>query len=505
MMHGEIILINHTSHEVRAAVLSQGTVSEFFVERSRKRTAVGNIYKGKVVKVLPGMQSAFVDIGLSKAAFLHIADMQAAPDPEEDIYSDEDDILNEGYEKDRPAPILPIEDLLTEGQEIIVQVAKDAIGSKGARLTMHLSIPGRHLVLMPGYEHIGVSRKIEDAEEREKLRDILKAILPPEGGLIARTVSKGQSAGDLTADRDYLLRIWRKVQETGESATAPALIYKDDNLIFRILRDVVDEDTQEIIIDDPAAYDSLTAFCKDYLPTLPAKLTLYTKDMPLFDEYNAEIEINRLLDKKVWLRSGGYIVIEQTEALTVIDVNTGKFVGKRNFEETILKTNIEAAREISHQLKLRNIGGIVIVDFIDMETEENRTKVLELLDGLLREDRARASVVNITPLGLVEITRKRAQESVTRLMSEPCPYCEGKGVVKSRISVCYDILRHIRRLAPECKGKTLLLEAHNEVADILLSNERESLADLELLYNVKIEMKFRPHFHLEHYEIIPLE
>ena len=503
-MQGEIILINHTTHEVRAAVLSQGTVSEFFIERSRTRTTVGNIYKGKVVKVLPGMQSAFVDIGLHKAAFLHITDMQAS-DPEEEFYDGEDDILNGEDEKERASLSLPIEEILTEGQEIIVQVAKDAIGSKGARLTMHLSIPGRHLVLMPGYEHIGVSRKIEDAEEREKLREILKAILPPEGGLIARTVSKGQSESDLTADRDYLLRIWKKVRQSCESAAAPSLIYEDGNLIFRVLRDVVGCDTHEIIIDDPAAYANLTEFCNDYLPALSAKLTLYTKDTPLFDVYNTEIEVNRLFDKKVWLRSGGYIVIEQTEALTVIDVNTGKFVGKRNFEETILKTNIEAAREISHQMKLRNIGGIIIVDFIDMETEENRTKVLDLLNELLWDDRARASLVNITSLGLVEITRKRSQESVTRLMSEPCPYCEGKGIVKSRATICYEILRHIRRIAPECQKKTLLMEAHNEVADMLLSNERESLTELESLFNVKIEMKFRPHFHLEHYEIIPLE
>ncbi|MDR2884551.1 MAG: Rne/Rng family ribonuclease [Deferribacteraceae bacterium] len=497
-MQNKIILINSTSHETRAAVLSQGNISELFLERSRKRTLVGNIYKGKVVKVLPGMQSAFVDIGLHKAAFLHVAD----------IHTDISDIEDESEEYDDIVPtetsFPPIEDLLHEGQEIIIQVAKDATGNKGARLTMHLSLAGRHLVLMPNYSHIGVSRKIEDEDERDKLRDILKTICPAEHGLIARTVSKGQNIDDLVADRDYLLRIWAKVCESAAKSGAPKLVYEDDNLIFRILRDVVSEDTSELIIDNESDYNELLQFCKDYLPELEGKITLYNKPTPLFDAYNVELEINRVLDKKIWLRSGGYIIIDPTEALTVIDVNTGKFVGKRNFEETILKTNIEAAREIAHQLKLRNIGGIIIVDFIDMEVSENKTKVLNLLDELLREDRARASVVNITPLGLVEITRKRAQESVIRLMSEPCPYCEGRGVIKSRLTVCYDILRMIRRIGPESKGKRLLLEAHNEVADILLSNERESLDALEKDFDISIEVQFRPNFHLENYEIIPL-
>ncbi|MDR0454773.1 MAG: Rne/Rng family ribonuclease [Deferribacteraceae bacterium] len=502
-MQSNTILINHTSYEVRAAVLSQGAISEFFVEHPHKCTAVGNIYKGKVVKILPGMQSAFVDIGLFKAAFLHIADIKK-PRPEDEFCGSEEDIHDDECEKEFASPDLPIEEILTEGQEIVVQVAKDATGNKGARLTMHLSVSGRYLVLMPGYKHIGISRKIGDSEEREKLKKLLKAILPPEGGLIARTVSKGRSENDLTADRDYLLRIWKRIQLNCESAAAPALVYKDDNLIFRILRDVVGYDTDEILIDDTAAYTNLTIFCNEYLPALTDKLKLYTKHTPIFEAYNAEIEVNRLLDKKVWLRSGGYIVIEHTEALTVIDVNTGKFVGKRNFEETIFKTNIEAAREITHQIKLRNLGGIIIVDFIDMETEENRAKVLNLLNELLREDRAHASVVSITALGLVEITRKRAQESLIRLMSEPCPYCEGKGVVKSRMTICYDILRHIRRTAKEYKGKNLILETHSEVADILLSNAREYLSDLESLFNIKIEMKFASHFHIEHYEITPV-
>lgn len=498
------IIINSAINEVRAAVIEQGTVSELFLERTRKRTVVGNIYKGKVVKVLPGMQSAFVDIGLQKASFLHVADLIAPKEIEDDDFdenNDDVDIAEPAEEQALPA----IEELLKEGQEIIVQVTKDASGTKGARSTMHLSIPGRHLVLMPGYCHIGVSRKIEDAEERDKLRNILKDIMPEEGGLIARTVSKGQSRQELEADRDYLLRIWHKVNKSMDNAQVPQLIYEDGNLLHRIMRDVVTTDFDEIIVDSPAIFESLATFCHDYMPELLDKLVLYTNDVPLFDAYNVEIEINRVLDKKVWLRSGGYIVIDQAEALTVIDVNTGKFVGKRNFEETILKTNIEAAHEIAHQLRLRNIGGIVIVDFIDMQASENKGKVLNLLEELLREDRSRASVVNITPLGLVEITRKRAQESITRLLSEACPYCEGRGVVKSRITVSYDILRYIRRIAHEYRGHKIIVEAHNEVADILTSNEREALADLESDFGIALEIKIKPHFHLEHYELIPLD
>ncbi len=509
-MNAKTILVNCTPHEVRVAVLEQGTLSEMYIERRRKKSVVGNIYKGRVVKVLPGMQSAFVDIGLSKAAFLHVADIQSLDSDavleaadlagsSGDNDTGYDDEYNGGYN------LPPIEELLSDKQEILVQVAKDAIGNKGARLTMQLSIPGRHLVLMPGYPHIGVSRKIEDCEERDKLRDILKEIRPPEDGLIARTVSRGQSLEDLKNDRDYLLRLWDSAMQASQEPGAPRLIYEDDNLIYRILRDTVADETQQIIVDSEKEYTELLALAANYMPDRKMSISLYADDTPLFDFYNVEIEIKRILDKKIWLRSGGYIVIDQAEALTVIDVNTGKFVGKRNFEETIFKTNLEAAREIAHQLKLRNIGGIIIVDFIDMLSIENRNKVVELMDDLLRQDRARASVVNITPLGLVEITRKRAQESLIRLMSEPCPYCEGRGVIKSRLTVCYDILRELRRIAPEHRDSRIVLEAHNEITDMLLSGERESIDTLEEDYGIVIEVKSRAHMHLEHYELIPLE
>lgn len=486
------ILINSNSKEVRAAVMDGGNVSELFIERINKKSVAGNIYKGKVVKVLPGMQSAFVEIGLQRAAFLHVADIYAEnadnnipfiDDEREDSDSDDD---TKTFEQ---KPLTPIEDILTDGQEIVVQVAKDAIAAKGARLTTHLTIPGRYIVLMPGYDHIGISRKIEDEEERERLRLILNEIKPEGVGLIARTVSDSMSKDDLKGDLEYLEGIWKKIDTGIENAQAPSLIYEDHDLIFKILRDVTTKDVSRIIIDNRDDFDKMRKFLKDYLVNLDVSIELYDEDLPLFDQYNIEIEINRILDKKVWLRSGGSIVIDQAEALTVIDVNTGKYVGKRNFDDTILKTNLEASKEIAHQLKIRNIGGIIIVDFIDMERLEDREKVLHTLEQYLKEDRAKTSVVNISPLGLVEITRKRVQESMARMMSEPCPYCEGRGVIKSKITVCYEIMRKLRRAAPDNRDKTLSIEAHPEVADLLLTHESEEVENIEDKYGVSVRVE----------------
>lgn len=503
------IIINSSAHEVRVAVLENGNPAEIMIERARNKSVAGSVYMGKVVKVLPGMQSAFVEIGLPKAAFLHVADLFVESDKDamlEQVTSTiELDETDESGSPQKERVFTPIEQLLREGQEILVQVAKEAIGAKGARLTTHLTIPGRYLVLMPGYEHIGVSRKIDNDEERDRLRDILKEIKPEGMGLIARTVSDRLSREDIVADLDYLTRIWERINTNIKNAKAPALIYEDHDLIFRILRDVVTRDVRRIIIDNKADYLKMKSFLREYLPSLNIDISLYDKEMPIFDFYNIEMEISRILEKKVWLRSGGYIVIDQAEALTVIDVNTGKFVGKRNFEETILKTNLEAAKEIAAQLRLRNIGGIIIVDFIDMEREEHKEKVLSALEVELKNDRAKASVVNISPLGLVEITRKRVQESLARALSEPCPHCEGRGVIKSRISVCYDILRELRRIAPAHPRMKIFVEAHPEVAELVMNNEKESLDEIELMNDVKVEIKPNKAFHQEHYEVIPLE
>ena len=489
------ILINSGIREVRAAVLTGGNVSEIFIERLNKKSVAGNIYKGKVVKVLPGMQSAFVEIGLQRAAFLHIADIYTGSSDElryEENISDDDSESSEeidtGEIHSEQQHYAPISEILTEGQEIIVQVAKDAIAAKGARLTTHLTIPGRYLVLMPGYEHIGVSRKIENEAERERLKDILTKLRPEGMGLIARTVSDGLSLEELAADLEYIKGVWAGVEALTHTSSAPSLLYEDHNLIYKILRDVVTADTTRILIDNKADYDKMQEFFINHLSNLDLKIEYYQGDELLFDLYNVEIEVNRLLDKKVWLRSGGSIVIDQAEALTVIDVNTGKYVGRHNFDDTILKTNLEASKEIAHQLKMRNIGGIIIVDFIDMERVEDREKVLTTLEQYLKEDRAKTSVVNISPLGLVEITRKRVRDSVTRIISEPCPYCEGRGVIKSKITVCYEIMRELTQLAAHHKGAAISIEANVDVANLILEHERETIDNLENEYNVHIEI-----------------
>jgi ribonuclease G len=503
------IIVNSTLNEVRVAILENGNPAEIYVERAHSKNVAGNIYKGRVIKVLPGIQSAFIDVGLPKAAFLPAADVYVENgervsflenniDGEREVA--EIDITDEEEPKDIP----PIEEMLKEGQDIVVQVAKEAIGQKGARLTTHLTVPGRYIVLMPGYEHVGVSRKIEDDKERDRLRDILKAIKSPNMGLIARTVTAGHDEEELRADFDYLSRLWSKIKDK-MSGKSPCLIYEDHGLVFRILRDAATADVSRIVIDNKAEFLKIKSFLREFLPDIHVEVALYTNDIPIFDYYNIEIEIGRILDKKVWLKSGGYIIIDQAEALTVIDVNTGKFVGKRNFEDTILKTNLEAAKEIAWQLKLRNIGGIIIVDFIDMAKEENRQKVLKALEHEMKSDRAKASVVNISPLGLVEITRKRVQESLSRVLSEACPYCEGRGLVKSKLTICYDILREVRRIAPFVRNRRIVIEAHPDVVDLILDDEKESLDEIELMMSVNVEVTPNDTLHIHDYEVTPLD
>jgi len=505
------IIVNSTLNEVRVAILENGNPAEIYVERAHSKNVAGNIYKGRVIKVLPGIQSAFVDVGLPKAAFLPAADVYVENGErvsflESSLGGGERDIAEvelNGDANDEPKEIPPIEDMLKEGQEIIVQVAKESIGQKGARLTTHLTVPGRYIVLMPGYEHVGVSRKIEEDEERERLRKVLKNIKTPNMGIIARTVSAGHDEEELRADFDYLSRLWSKIREK-MSAQSPHLIYEDHGLIFRILRDAATADVSKIVIDNKADFLKVKSFLREFLPDMHMEVALFTNDIPIFDYYNIEIEIGRILDKKVWLKSGGYIIIDQAEALTVIDVNTGKFVGKRNFEDTILKTNLESSKEIAWQLKLRNIGGIIIVDFIDMAKEENKQKVLKALENDMKNDRAKASVVNISPLGLVEITRKRVQESLSRTLSEACPYCEGRGLVKSKLTICYDILREVRRIAPFVRNKRILIEAHPDVVDLILDEEKQSLDEIELMMSVNVEAIPNDTLHIHDYEVTPI-
>jgi len=503
------IIVNSTLNEVRVAILENGNPAEIYVERAHSKNVAGNIYKGRVIKVLPGIQSAFVDVGLPKAAFLPAADVYVENGErvsflENNIDGERDVAEIEITHEEEPKDIPPIEDMLKEGQEIVVQVAKEAIGQKGARLTTHLTVPGRYIVLMPGYEHVGVSRKIEDDSERDRLRDVLKAIKSPNMGLIARTVTQGHDEEELRADVDYLSRLWSKIKDK-MSGKSPCLIYEDHGLVFRILRDAATAEVNRIVIDNKAEFLKIKSFLREFLPDMNMEVSLYTNDIPIFDYYNIEIEIGRILDKKVWLKSGGYIIIDQAEALTVIDVNTGKFVGKRNFEDTILKTNLESAKEIAWQLKLRNIGGIIIVDFIDMAKEENKQKVLKTLENEMKADRAKASVVNISPLGLVEITRKRVQESLSRVLSEACPYCEGRGLVKSKLTICYDILREVRRIAPFFRNRKIVIEAHPDVVDLILDDEKESLDEIELMMSVNVEVTPNHTLHIHDYEVTPID
>ncbi|ADD69134.1 ribonuclease, Rne/Rng family [Denitrovibrio acetiphilus DSM 12809] len=503
------IIVNSTLNEVRVAILENGNPAEIYVERAHSKNVAGNIYKGRVIKVLPGIQSAFVDVGLPKAAFLPAADVYVENGErvsflENNIDSERTVTDIDQMTEDEQKNIPPIEDMLKEGQEIVVQVAKEAIGQKGARLTTHLTVPGRYIVLMPGYEHVGVSRKIEDEQERDRLRDVLKAIKSPNMGLIARTVTAGHDEEELRADVDYLSRLWSKIKDK-MSGKSPCLIYEDHGLVFRILRDAATSDVSRIVIDNKAEFLKIKSFLREFLPDMNMEVSLFTNDIPIFDYYNIEIEIGRILDKKVWLKSGGYIIIDQAEALTVVDVNTGKFVGKRNFEDTILKTNLEASKEIAWQLKLRNIGGIIIVDFIDMAKEENQQKVMKALEHEMKSDRAKASVVNISPLGLVEITRKRVQESLSRVLSEACPYCEGRGLVKSKLTICYDILREVRRIAPFFRNRRIVIEAHPDVVDIILDDEKGSLGEIELMMSVNVEVNANHTLHIHDYEVTPLD
>ncbi|HSR37089.1 MAG TPA: Rne/Rng family ribonuclease, partial [Desulfurivibrionaceae bacterium] len=481
---GNELVINTTSHETRIALIENGTIAELYIERSRVKGIVGNIYKGRVIRVLPGMQAAFVDIGLEKAAFLYVADV-FDPLEEYEGFMDgngkKDGASQEADGEERPVlhPTHPIEELLQEGQELLVQVSKEPIGTKGARITSHISLPGRHLVYMPTVDHVGISRRIEDEEERERLREIVARIKPAGSGFIVRTVSEGKSEDDLIADMKYLIKLWEEVAKRKEKASAPLLIHADLDVTQKVVRDILTEDVNRIVVDAKPEYDRIVQFITTFMPKMKYSIEHYDDEEPIFDHFGLEVEISRALGRKVWLKSGGYIIIEQTEALTAIDVNTGRFVGKHNLEDTILKTNLEAVKEIAYQLRLRNIGGIIIIDFIDMEKEVNREKVFTALEEALKSDKSKTNILKISELGLVEMTRKRVRESIGRMMCEPCPYCEGRGYVKSKTTVCHEIFRELRREMLDIRGTKVMLTVHPQVADLLYDEERRGLEELE--------------------------
>ncbi|MEW5851522.1 MAG: Rne/Rng family ribonuclease [Myxococcota bacterium] len=514
---GVQLVINAESHETRVALLENGVVAELLFERKKERGIVGNIYKGRVQRVLPGMQAAFVDIGLEKAAFLYVGDIlpRTHHDEEEDEEARKGDTVPEppppprepereperDHRYERRRDDLRIDELLKEGQEIMVQVAKDAIGTKGVRVTCQVSLPGRHLVFMPDSNHVGISRRIKDETERARLKEIVEGLRPPGSGFVVRTAGEGVPRAKLEADVGFLLKVWQDVKQKLESTRAPALIHPDLDLILRATRDLFTADVEKLVVDDKAAYERIIGFIGGFQSSLVSVVELYQGQEPLFDNMGIEQEISRALSRKVWLKSGGYIVIDQAEALTAIDVNTGRFVGKRNLEDTITKTNLEAVKEIAYQLRLRNIGGMIVIDFIDMDKPQNREKVHQALDEELKKDRARTNVVRISELGLVEMTRQRVRESLGRMLTEPCFYCEGRGAIKNKLTVAYDIFRQVRRQAPTIREKVLVVHCHPEVADLIYDTEQDHLEELEHATGKKLVMRARGSFHQEQFEI----
>ncbi len=490
----EQILVNFTPMETRVALLDNGATQDIYIERSLNRGIVGNIYAGRVVRVLPGMQAAFVDIGVERTSFIHVSDILA---------------LDSHGREDRSRVPENITDHLHEGMKIIVQVTKDPLGSKGARLTTQLSVSTRYLVLLPQTDHVGISQLIEDSVERARLQQVLAQALEVEemhsaGGFILRTAAEGIERDELAADLRYLNRLWAAVTRRAKAATAAELLYADLPLHLRIVRDLARPSVDRIFVDSRECFDLLQEFCRDYMPEVGALLEYYNGERPLFDMHGVEDELQRALQRRVELKSGGYLVIDQTEAMTTVDVNTGSFVGKRNQAETILKTNLEAATALARQLRVRNLGGIIIVDFIDMDDVEHRRQVHRTLEKLMRRDPARNQITGVSELGLVEMTRKRTRESLERILCEGCPVCQGRGVVKTAETVCYEIFREIMRDARAYDNATLMVLAAQAVVDRLLDEESSHLADLEDFIGKTISLRAEPGYSPEHFDIVLL-
>ncbi|MBX9702849.1 MAG: Rne/Rng family ribonuclease, partial [Silvanigrellaceae bacterium] len=486
-------------------------VSEYYIERSSERGILGSIFKGKVIRVLPGMQSCFVDIGLERAAFLYGGDIRS-DDPEvvseifdEDgkpIDQDLEDLQTHSATSSRSYHrALRIQDLVKDGQEILVQVAKDAISTKGARVTTYLSLPGRYVVLMPNINHIGVSRRILEEEERNRLKGLVQKVKPEGVGIIVRTASEYISDEKIIADIEFLVKLWESIKIKSLKSKAPSLVHEDLDLVFRATRDLISRDLDRIVIDDKPRYEDLVRFLNRFSVKLGAQVQLYQGASQIFDAFGIEQEISKAIGSKVWLKSGGYLIIEQTEALAAIDVNTGRFVGGKSLGDTILKTNLEAVKEIVQQLRIRNIGGIIILDFIDMEKSEDRDRVFQALSEELKKDKAKTTVLRISEMGLVQMTRKRTEESLLQKLSEGCPYCEGKGHIKSTISVTYDVLRELKREIIRSSHINLIIKVNPHIADRLLEDDKVYLDEIRLHSGKKIFVKSVPDFHIENFEI----
>lgn len=490
------LLVNCHRYETRAALVENNTPIEFYLDRSNDQGLVGNVYKGRVQRVLPGMQAAFVDVGLDRSAFLYVTDVSPTPD------RGDGDELDEPHDH-KPAGAKKIEELLTEGQEILVQVSKDPIGTKGARLTSNISLPGRYLVYMPLVEHIGVSRRIENEKERLRLRDFISEHKQPNSGFIVRTVCEGESLAKLKLDMDYLVALWAKLTKKEAKTKAPSLIHKELSIPLRLVRDVLTDEIDELIIDTHPEYKEILSFLQVFNPSLKKKIKFYQGAIPLFDKYGIEVELERSLSRKVWLKSGGYIAIDQTEALVSIDINTGKYVGTTTQSETIVKTNLEAVKEIAYQLRLRNIGGIIILDFIDMPSEHDRDLVYTTLLELLKHDKAKTKVLRFSELGIIEMSRKRVRENLKNILTEHCFYCHGNGYLKSQKTVAYEVFRTIEKhlLTSPQRGQ-FAIHANKSVVDYIYHYEKEYIDSLESQYNAGIVFKSDEHCHLEQYRII---
>ncbi|HET7396316.1 MAG TPA: ribonuclease G [Gammaproteobacteria bacterium] len=485
------ILINVTPRETRVALLENGVLQELYIERTRRRGLVGNIYKGKVSRVLPGMQAAFIDAGLERTAFLHASDIAKV------AYAD--------HEDEHAEPV-DIRELLHEGQEILVQVLKDPLGSKGARLTTHISIPSRYLVYLPAGKNIGLSTRIEDEAERERLRELLTAFAPSvaAGGYIVRTAGEGAQPEALRADMLFLNRLWEAIDTHAAEAKPGELVHEDLPLAVRILRDLFGTEVEQVQVDSAEAHARIRLFAEKFIPAMAPRIEQYTGARSIFELYGIEDEIQKALERKVQLKSGGYLILDQTEAMTTIDVNTGAYVGHRNLEETILKTNLEATQAIARQLRLRNLGGIIIIDFIDMHQDEHKQLVLQALEQALAKDHAKTQVSEVSALGLVEMTRKRTRESLEHVLCMPCPTCQGRGSLKAPETVCYDIFREIVRVTRQFNVQELRVLASPAVVDLLLDEESAGMAELETQIGKPIRLQTEALYTQEQFDVVPM-
>ena len=516
------MIVSSNGHETIVAILEDDLVAEVFVERERQRGVVGNVYKGRVSKVLPGMQSSFIDIGLERDGFLYVADVIDTLEEFDRLEADEGDSRVDG-QRDRDGstgspspraeprgdkPQQKIEELLREGQEILVQVVKEPLGTKGARLTSHVTMAGRFLVFMPTVDHVGVSRKIESRDERSRLRGIVREFREQRGftgGVIIRTAASGRPKEDIVSDLEAFHKIWTEMRQKTESSRAPAVVYREASLVSKLLRDLLTEEYQAIRIDNAVEYQRVMELVERIMPSLGPKVKLYSKAYPIFDEYGVQAEIDKALKSKVWLKSGGSIVINQTEALVAIDVNTGRYVGKKSagrLEDTIVKTNLEAVKEIVRQIRLRDLGGIIVLDFIDMEEKKNRQKVLQAVEQELKKDRSPSKALQVSDFGLIIITRKRVKQSLERVLTEPCPYCSGTGVIKSSSTICYEILSEVRKIGPDLNGHRLVLRVNPDIARALKEEEAAVLKDLKQSIGKDVTVKADVQLHHEQFDVM---